>query len=168
MMKDKIYFYMTNLYGWLIIILVGFFFVPIFLRDLTTGRMAISVTKIFLLLFSFMWLYFRIEFQLKRNVVWFDYLFIFIINAVYTIVFIYIYMNMYIYIDIGDYASPCLFLVFLDFFVYLMKHIYIKNIFLYIVSLLFLLIINCILLFYTTYFSFDFIMWDVLIKLIKY
>lgn len=149
-MKNKIYFSMANLYGWLIIILVGSLFVPMCIKDLATGRMVISATKILLLLFSFIWLYLRIVFQLKRNIIRHDYLFVFIIDAMYMTMFI--YMNMYMYIDFLMFALISLFLIFLDFFIYAIKHIHIKNIFLYIISLLFLLIIDCIIFIYTSLF----------------
>ena len=148
MMKDKIYFYMTNLYGWLVIILVGVCLIPTYTSDLLKGYLVISATKVLLILSFFVWLYFRIVFQLKRDASKYNYLFLFIIDAVYITMVI---------MNISITFSALLFFIFLDPFVYLMKNRHIKNAFRYITSMLFIIIIDLIISFFIITFCFGFV-----------
>lgn len=153
MMKDKIYFFMTSLYGWLIIVLVGICFIPAYTGDLLRANLILSATDVISILFLFVWLYLRVKLQLKRDVTWRDYLLVFVINIIYIVTISYMNPKMFLW----TFLWVSLFFVFLDSFIYVMKHINIKNIFFYVISVisvLFLLYIDLMFFLYTIFFCF--------------
>ena len=139
MMKDKIYFFITNLYGWLIIILIGTILMPLY----TSGNLLPSFTDIICILYLFIFLYIRIKLQIKRDVTWRDYLLLFVIDAVFILVSMYICANLIVFF------FPVF--VFLDFLIYIMKHIHIKSIMLNIMLDIIFIFLLCIFLYYITF-----------------
>ena len=150
MMKNKIYSFTTNLYGWLIIVLAGMCFIPAYTGDLLRANLILSATDVISILFLFIWLYFRVKLQLKRDVTWRDYLFVFVINIIYIVTILYVDPKMFLW----TFLWVSLFFVFMDSFIYIMKYINIKEKFLSVVSILFLLYIDFMFFLYTIFFCF--------------